>query len=74
MTLIYDDRNNIYELQTMLREISKKHRDVPLINPDGIYGEDTTNAVLQVQKIAGLPQSGEVDFNTWKIIVDFSKI
>lgn len=74
MTVIYDHENNIFELQTMLRKISRMHENVPLINPDGIYGNETANAVLQVQKIAGLPASGEVDLDTWRIIVDFSKL
>ena len=39
-------------------------------NPDGIFDHETTEAVTQVQKIAGIePPNGEVDLLTWNEIV-----
>ena len=32
---------------------------------DGVYGSATRNAVLAAQLRFGLPQTGEVDFQTW---------
>lgn len=59
----------IYELQTYLRYISKYIKGIPKINPDGIYGPETTNAVRAFQQRFGLPITGETDFETWTQIV-----
>ncbi len=59
----------IIELQTYLRELYKAGYDLPLITPDGIYGELTERAVRDFQKIEGIEESGKVDFNTWERLV-----
>lgn len=56
----------IYEIQTYLRELYKAGEDIPMITPDGIYGELTAEAVKAFQKSENLPESGEVDFFTWE--------
>ena len=58
----------IRELQNMLRLITEAGADIPLVNPDGIFGERTENAVLAFQKEAKLPQTGIVDYATWNAI------
>ena len=61
MWSINDDMRNIFELQVMLRELNRT-LGIRLINPDGIFDHETTEAVTQVQKIAGIePPNGEVD-------------
>lgn len=72
MTSIYNGRQNIFELQSMLREISFKY-DIPLINPDSIFGSETTKAVKAVQKLSGIPETGDVDFLTWTTIFLLAK-
>lgn len=72
-TSIYDKRNNIYELQTMLRKIARKSRNIRLINPDGIYGDETKEVVYEIQRIANINSTGKVDFLTWNTIVNMSK-
>lgn len=66
---ITDNRNNISELQRYLREI---HHDtngaVRLVNPDGIYGNETTEAVADFQRMNGLPVTGRTDNATWDAI------
>lgn len=57
------------EIQTYLRELYKAGYDLPLITPDGIYGELTSDAVRDFQRIEGLEESGSVDFNTWERLV-----
>lgn len=52
-------------IQEQLNKIATVYSAVPRIVADGRYGEATKNAVLQFQKIFGLPQSGVVDFRTW---------
>lgn len=58
----------ILELQTMLALLSHIHRDIPHITPNGIFGEDTLEAVMLCQKLAGLPVTGDVDQTTWDAI------
>ncbi|MBQ8504452.1 MAG: peptidoglycan-binding protein [Clostridia bacterium] len=38
---------------------------IPVIAVDGVYGPGTRNAVLAFQRYKGLPQTGEVDEQTW---------
>ena len=61
-------RNEVLELQNMLRIISQADGSLPLINPDGIFGAETEAAVIALQNEAGLTANGIVDFNTWNAI------
>ena len=60
----------IRELQTMLRFLSRYNASIPAVNVDGVFGEETENAVRAFQKLAGLPENGVVDINTWNKIVE----
>jgi peptidoglycan hydrolase-like protein with peptidoglycan-binding domain len=60
----------IYEVQTYLRELYKAGYALPMITPDGIYGEDTRRAVSQFQEIIGLPVTGIVDKATWDALYE----
>lgn len=61
-------RNEVLELQNMLRIISQADGILPLVNPDGIFGAETEAAVIAFQNEAGLTANGIVDFNTWNAI------
>ncbi len=61
-------REEIRELQNMLRTITESGGDLPLVNPDGIFGEQTEKAVIAFQRIAGLTPNGIVDYATWRAI------
>ncbi len=63
-----DRRSEILELQNMLRIISQADGSIPLVNPDGIFGQATENAVIAFQKNMGLTPNGLVDFLTWDAI------
>ncbi len=65
-----DEKANIYEIQTYLRYLSRYITQIPDIIPDGIYGPETREAVAAFQRRAGLPPTGEVDFETWTQLVD----
>lgn len=65
-----DERANIYELQTYLRYLSRYIKEIPQVNPDGIYGTETRKAVMAFQRRFGLPATGEADFETWTRIVE----
>lgn len=52
----------------MLRRIHFADGTVGLINPDGLFGSETRDAVVQAQRIAGLSETGSVDLETWSAI------
>lgn len=52
-------------IQNQLNAISNSYPAVPKVVEDGIFGEQTAEAVRTFQKIFGLPQTGVVDFKTW---------
>ncbi|MGN0641902.1 MAG: peptidoglycan-binding protein [Huintestinicola sp.] len=66
---------NVNELQGYLRGISVGGVPIPLIIPDGIYGEQTAQAVKAFQNHYGLEPTGEADLRTWQSIYEvFSDI
>ena len=62
--------NVVTQVQTFLRTIAQNNKNVPLITADGVFGNRTKEAVIAVQKIAGLPQNGVVGPLTWNAIVN----
>ncbi len=67
-TSMYDNRQNVFELQTALRELWQRDIILTLINPDGVFGEETIVAVKEAQNFFGLPETGEADLDTWELI------
>lgn len=62
--------NAVTQLQTFLRVIAQNNNAVPTVTVDGIFGNQTKNAVIAVQKLAGIPQTGSVGPLTWNAIVN----
>lgn len=57
---------DVKTLQLRLNRISKNYPSIPKIaNPNGVFGKDTENAVLEFQKIFSLLQDGIVGRATW---------
>ena len=52
-------------LQIMLNAISAIHPEIRPVEIDGIYGPDTTAAVIIFQNLYGLPVTGIVNEETW---------
>jgi peptidoglycan hydrolase-like protein with peptidoglycan-binding domain len=53
-------------LQTMLNRVGQNYPAIPKISPvDGVFGEQTENAVKRFQSIFGLTQDGIVGRGTW---------
>lgn len=74
-TDILNDRQNIFELQKFLKKIGEYDNNIPFISTDGIYGEETKNAVRDFQKTRGLEETGTVNYETWETIVrEYEKI
>lgn len=64
-----DERAAIREIQKYLHFISDRvTSDVPRIAIDGIYGDETKEAVMQFQRYAGIKESGAVDFETFNLL------
>lgn len=62
--------NVVTQIQTFLRTIAQNNNAVPLITVDGIYGDRTRDAVIAVQRLSGLEQTGAVGPLTWNAIVN----
>ena len=60
----------IYEAQGYLRNISRAFGEIPLLVPDGVFGEETEKTVLAFQKKQGLTENGIIDYETWTAIVN----
>lgn len=62
--------NVVTQLQTFLNVIAANNSAVPSVTVDGVYGNETRNAVIAVQKLSGLEQTGAVGALTWNAIVN----
>jgi len=60
----------VEHLQYMLSVLSAYIPEIPPLQIDGIFGNETRNAVLAAQRRFGLPQTGIVNFETWDEIYD----
>ncbi len=60
----------VEHLQYMLSVLSQYIPEIPPVAVDGIFGPATRNAVLAAQRRFDLPQTGQVDFQTWDEIYD----
>ena len=75
----YEDVQNVYTtrlaegsqgyeveiIQYYLASIAYFNENIPVIKIDGIFGPETKNATLAFQQYYGLPQTGEIDEQTW---------
>lgn len=57
--------NKVSQLQEQLNRIARTYSSIPSLTVDGIYGQQTKNAVEQFQRIFNLPTTGIVDYPTW---------
>ncbi len=55
----------VRQLQEKLTILSRAYNEIPLITEEGLFGEETKNAVMAFQKIFDLPVTGIVDAPTW---------
>ena len=63
-----NNRNEVYEIQSYLRTIQLANNEERMINPDGIYGNETVEAVMEYQIRNNIPATGRVDSLTWDSI------
>ena len=62
--------NVVTQVQTFLRTIAQNNNAVPLITVDGVFGNRTREAVIAVQRLSGIEQTGVVGPLTWNAIVN----
>ena len=55
----------IYNLQRYLRQLSRFDSDIPAVDEDGIFGEETRASLSAFQGKYGLPITGTADAETW---------
>ncbi len=55
----------VQQMQEQLNRIARNYPALPTLSADGIYGQQTANAVRIFQSIFDLPQTGVVDYATW---------
>ena len=60
----------VRSLQYMLRRLALKEEVLPLLVLDGIFGEETLEAVMLFQREFHPPVTGVVDLDTWNAIHD----
>ena len=60
----------IRSLQTMLRTIAHADQTLLRVVPDGIYADNTVQAVREFQRLYALPVTGEADLRTWNRLVE----
>ncbi len=66
---VNNDKERIRQMQDYLRRLSRWTDDSALyVRGDGIYGENTKNAVRHFQQSRGILPTGEADRNTWDAI------
>ncbi len=69
---MYDNRQNVLEAESFLRANHRLEGGV-LINPDGLFEKETTEAVALFQRQNGLPITGVIDFATWALLAQTAK-
>ena len=69
MYRLEDERAAIREIQKYLYFISDSiYPEIPRVAIDGIYGEETREAVRVFQRIVGLDENGNVDYETFTML------
>ena len=65
-----NSRDDVIELQQMLRLLARDNDAIPIIAVDGIYEKETENAVIAFQLQNGLEPNGVIDFATWTAVTE----
>ena len=69
----YDRENVIREIQRDLRTLYTAKVISTSVVPTGVYDRATVEAVKELQRTAGLPVTGTVDYPTWQILKDAAR-
>ncbi len=69
---MFDHRQNVLEAETFLRSNTRLEGGT-LINPDGVFDEETTDAVILFQRQNGLDITGIIDYETWVLLEETAR-
>ena len=58
----------IFNLQRYLRQLSRFDPDIPSVDEDGIFGEETRASLTAFQRKYGLPITGTATPETWALL------
>ena len=61
---------DVRDLQSYINVLATVYEGIPTLAEDGIFGENTRDAVYVVQSLFNLTQDGTVDAITWAVIAD----
>ena len=64
----------VSSLQYMLGELSYAYEQLPFVAVDGVFGEETLEAVMVFQREFSPPVTGRVDQRTWDDIVYYFRL
>lgn len=66
------DGDDVRALQGYLNYIAKTYTEIPVVTPDGIYGQGTANAVSAFKRIFGINEGNPERVNavTWNAIIN----
>lgn len=67
---IGSEGEDVLTLQTYLNRVSDVYTSVPKVTPDGIFGQNTAQAVRVFQGLFGLPVTGFVGAATWNTLAN----
>ncbi len=62
--------DDVIYLQEYLNVIASLFSEIPTLTVDGIFGENTNNAVIAFQELSGIEPTGKVNFQTWQAIAE----
>jgi len=63
-----DTGNFVANLQIYIDYLAAYYSTVPAVAVDGVFGNETQNAIFAIQRTFGLPITGVVDAATWEAI------
>ncbi len=66
---MFDHRQNVLEAESFLRA-NHRLEGGTLINPDGLFDADTTEAVILFQRQNGIPVTGVIDYENWTLLAE----
>lgn len=63
-----DSGEQVKVIQYLLSVVSEFYNTIPPVTVDGIFGTNTENAVIALQRMAGITQDGIVGAETWQAL------